>query len=91
MMALEWADIDLGKRQLCVRALGLERPHCCAQGRSVALRTVDGPPNQRAEGAIRLLDQPAPAMARGDMLETGGAQNQNCRGVNEIGGRGAGI
>jgi len=25
------------------------------------------------EGAIRLLDQPAPAMARGDMLETGGA------------------
>jgi integrase len=48
MMALEWRDIDLGKRQICVTAVRVEGPCHRPEGRPPALRADDGSPRDGA-------------------------------------------
>ena len=51
MMALEWTDLDLAKRQLCVARSEWKGHVTVPEGRKVALRASDGPTIRRPERA----------------------------------------
>jgi hypothetical protein len=65
MIAPEWRDVDLGRRQICV-----QRSDWNGQVTSPAA----------LDSAIRLLDQPLYVQSFGDILETGGVSEGKING-----------
>src|SRR5436190_1218793 len=68
MIALEWRDVDLGKRQICVQRSAWNGQVTTPKGGR--LRYVPLSP-AALDSAIRLLDPPAVLQSFGDILETG--------------------
>ncbi len=58
IMALEWDDVDLNKRQVCVRSIRMERPGDDAKERSASVRAVDDPTRGGAPGPTAICVTP---------------------------------